>query len=113
MGCYDQLQRLEGDTGNQQNGSDLCQRQVCNSDGIRANDGGVVEELTELIIGRHSLLGQDAEEPEHDARHTLIEAQLWNIACRALNWERMLFSITVLAPGKTRRLPVARKAALG
>lgn len=30
------------------------------------------------------LFGQDAEEPEHDARHGLIEAMLWNIAGRAL-----------------------------
>ena len=30
------------------------------------------------------LFGQDAEEPEHDARHSLIEAMLWNIAGRAL-----------------------------
>lgn len=30
------------------------------------------------------LFGQDAKEPEHDARHTLIEAMLWNIASRAL-----------------------------
>ena len=30
------------------------------------------------------LFGQDAEEPEHDARHRLIEALLWNIASRAL-----------------------------
>src|SRR5690349_4702135 len=30
------------------------------------------------------LFGQDAEEPEHDARHGLIEAGLWNIASRAL-----------------------------
>lgn len=30
------------------------------------------------------LFGQDAHEPEHDARHTLIEALLWNIASRAL-----------------------------
>ena len=30
------------------------------------------------------LFGQDAEEPEHDARHSLIEAMLWNIANRAL-----------------------------
>ena len=30
------------------------------------------------------LFGQDAEEPEHDARHRLIEAMLWNIASRAL-----------------------------
>ena len=30
------------------------------------------------------LLGQDAKEPEHDARHSLIEAMLWNIASRAL-----------------------------
>ena len=30
------------------------------------------------------LFGQDAEEPEHDARHTLIETMLWNIASRAL-----------------------------
>jgi predicted kinase len=30
------------------------------------------------------LFGQDAQEPEHDARHTLIEAMLWNIASRAL-----------------------------
>jgi predicted kinase len=31
-----------------------------------------------------SLFGQDAEEPEHDARHNLIEAMLWNITSRAL-----------------------------
>jgi len=30
------------------------------------------------------LFGQDAEEPEHDVRHTLIETMLWNIASRAL-----------------------------
>jgi predicted kinase len=30
------------------------------------------------------LFGQDAEEPEHDARHTLIEALLWDLASRAL-----------------------------
>ena len=30
------------------------------------------------------LFGQDVEEPEHDARHSLIEAMLWNIARRAL-----------------------------
>ena len=30
------------------------------------------------------LFGQDAEEPEHDARHSQIEALLWNIASRAL-----------------------------
>lgn len=30
------------------------------------------------------LFGQDAEEPEHDARHGLIEMMLWNIASRAL-----------------------------
>jgi predicted kinase len=30
------------------------------------------------------LFGQDAEEPEHDARHSMIEAMLWNIASRAL-----------------------------
>ena len=30
------------------------------------------------------LYGQDAEEPEHDARHSLIEALLWNIASRAM-----------------------------
>ena len=30
------------------------------------------------------LFGQDAEEPEHHARHSLIEAILWNIASRAL-----------------------------
>ena len=26
------------------------------------------------------LFGQDAKEPEHDSRHSLIEAMLWNIA---------------------------------
>ena len=31
-----------------------------------------------------ALFGQDAEEPEHDARHSLIEAMLWKIASRAL-----------------------------
>src|ERR1044071_9400126 len=30
------------------------------------------------------LFGQDAEEPEHDVRHSLIESMLWNIASRAL-----------------------------
>ena len=30
------------------------------------------------------LFGQDAKEPEHDTRHNLIEAMLWNIASRAL-----------------------------
>lgn len=30
------------------------------------------------------LFGQDAEEPEHDARHSLIENLLWNVAGRAL-----------------------------
>ena len=30
------------------------------------------------------LFGQDADEPEHDARHRLIEAILWKIASRAL-----------------------------
>ena len=30
------------------------------------------------------LFGQDAEEPEHDARHSFVEAMLWNIASRAL-----------------------------
>lgn len=30
------------------------------------------------------LFGQDAEAAEHDARHSLIEALLWNIARRAL-----------------------------
>ena len=30
------------------------------------------------------LFGQDAEEPAHDARHTLIEALLWEVASRAL-----------------------------
>ena len=30
------------------------------------------------------LFGQDAKEPEHNARHSLIEAMLWNIASRAL-----------------------------
>jgi predicted kinase len=30
------------------------------------------------------LFGQDAEDPEHDARHGLIEAMLWEVAGRAL-----------------------------
>jgi len=30
------------------------------------------------------LFGQDAQEPEHDSRHSLIEAMLWNIASRVL-----------------------------
>jgi predicted kinase len=30
------------------------------------------------------LFGQDAKEPDHDARHSLIEAMLWKIASRAL-----------------------------
>lgn len=31
-----------------------------------------------------ALFGQDAAEPEHDARHSQIEALLWEIASRAL-----------------------------
>ncbi len=31
-----------------------------------------------------ALFGQDADAPEHDARHTLIEGMLWKIAARAL-----------------------------
>ncbi len=31
------------------------------------------------------LFGQDAEHPEHDARHSLIEALLWDVASRALS----------------------------
>jgi predicted kinase len=30
------------------------------------------------------LFGQDAEDPQHNARHTQIEELLWNIAARAL-----------------------------
>ena len=30
------------------------------------------------------LFGQDAEEPEHDVRHSLIEAMHWNVASRTL-----------------------------
>ena len=30
------------------------------------------------------LFGQDAEEPEHNARHILIEMMLWKVASRAL-----------------------------
>ena len=30
------------------------------------------------------LFGQDADEPEHDTRHSLIEAILWDIASRTL-----------------------------
>ncbi|MGH2485077.1 MAG: AAA family ATPase, partial [Ktedonobacterales bacterium] len=30
------------------------------------------------------MFGQDAEEPEHDARHSQFEMMLWNIASRAL-----------------------------
>jgi len=30
------------------------------------------------------LFGQDASEPEHNTRHSLIEALLWNVASRAL-----------------------------
>lgn len=30
------------------------------------------------------LFGQDATDPEHDARHSLIESMLWDIARRAL-----------------------------
>ncbi|MBK9745966.1 MAG: AAA family ATPase [Chloroflexi bacterium] len=33
---------------------------------------------------RVRLFGQDAEHPDHDARHGLIEVMLWNIASRAL-----------------------------
>lgn len=31
-----------------------------------------------------TLFGQDATEPEHDARHGLIEAMLWDLAARLL-----------------------------
>ncbi len=31
-----------------------------------------------------TLFGQDAAEPEHDARHSLIEAMLWDLAARLL-----------------------------
>ncbi len=31
-----------------------------------------------------ALFGQDATEPEHDARHGLIEAMLWDLAARLL-----------------------------
>ena len=31
-----------------------------------------------------ALFGQDAEDPEHDARHRVIESLLWNVASRAL-----------------------------
>jgi predicted kinase len=31
-----------------------------------------------------ALFGQDAEEPEHDARHSCIEALLWDLAIQAL-----------------------------
>ncbi len=37
-----------------------------------------------LDVWHIRLFGQDADEPEHDARHRLIEALLWNIAGRAL-----------------------------
>ncbi len=30
------------------------------------------------------LFGQDAEDPEHEARHSLIESLLWEVASRAL-----------------------------
>lgn len=30
------------------------------------------------------LFGQDANEPEHDERHSFIESMLWNVASRAL-----------------------------
>jgi hypothetical protein len=30
------------------------------------------------------LFGQDADDPEHESRHNLIEALLWNVASRAL-----------------------------
>jgi predicted kinase len=30
------------------------------------------------------LFGQDAHEPQHDARHSFIEAMLWKVASRAL-----------------------------
>ncbi len=33
------------------------------------------------------LFGQDAEEPDHDSRHGLIEALLWKMASRALELE--------------------------
>jgi predicted kinase len=30
------------------------------------------------------LFGQDAEDPEHNARHSIIESRLWEVASRAL-----------------------------
>ncbi|HMJ15509.1 MAG TPA: AAA family ATPase [Polyangiaceae bacterium] len=45
------------------------------------------------------LFGQDAEEPEHNARHSLIEALLWELASRAL-----VLGTRLLDTERTRRL---------
>ena len=60
------------------------------------------------------LFGQDAEEPEHDARHRLIEALLWKIASRALELgTNVILDYGLWAREERRRLPVACKATWG
>ena len=59
-----------------------------------------------------ALFGQDAEEPEHDARHSLIEAMLWNIASRALELGRMSSSISVFGHEKNAKITGCGRNAL-
>jgi predicted kinase len=45
------------------------------------------------------LFGQDAEDPEHNVRHALIEALLWEVASRALvlGTNVILYCLSVVA----------------
>ena len=60
------------------------------------------------------LFGQDAEEPEHNARHGLIEALLWEVASRALVLgTNVILDFGFSGTGRTRRLSLAGEAAWG
>ena len=50
------------------------------------------------------LFGQDAEEPEHDARHSLIEAMFGILQAERWNWERMSSSISVFGHEKNAKI---------
>jgi hypothetical protein len=54
--------------------------------------------------GQIGLFRQDAEEPEHDARHSYFAAMLWTIASRALELAQTSSSIVVLGRGKNARM---------
>src|SRR6185295_14009449 len=59
------------------------------------------------------LFGQDAKEPEHDARHTLIENLLWGIASRALALEMDVILDFGCWTREERGLPAAGETAGG